>query len=193
MIHYVCGLTQTNPFAEVYLKTGQCFHYNRGQVTVYNAPDAWFYVEPGQPPEFDKPPEKFFGAVNMTTNDAIALVKATFHKLGYDLSTLHLNQPPTVVPPRRYGANFFSRCFLYWLVDENSGTTRSYVQAEVDFASKTIKSIGINVEANKNLWRNPPDAGMPVPVIPDEPPQKSSVASPSRPPVSLPPGMPLPK
>ena len=192
MSHYTCGITHTEPFAEIYLKTGPCFHYNHGQVTVYNAPNAWYYVEAGKPPDFDKPAENYFGAINMTTNEAVTLVKKAIIQLGYSPKNLHMDKAPAITPPRKYGSNYFARCFLYWLVDPYSETTRSYVQAEVDMSDRSIKSLGINVEANTSLWRNPPDVGIPIPTFPDQPSQSAPAAEVQKPPVHLPPGMPLP-
>jgi len=95
---------------------------------------------------------------NMTAGEAVVLVRQTVTKLGYSERTLHINVPPRISGPGWWGTNRIARCFMVW-DDEITGQT--YVNAEVDVATKTLKSLYINDHMVTNIWRKPPTVDTP--------------------------------
>ena len=156
MARYICGLVDSDPMAVVYLKNGARFNYHHGQVTAFYADDA--YRIPG-----DKQGrvEDFYGKDNMSAKEATSLVREIVKRLGYSAKLLHLDEPPQVAPPRKYGTNLFARYFLIWQ-EPNQGAFRA--SAEVDATTKRLKALYINHRANTNIWRAPPQIDAPMTV-----------------------------
>jgi hypothetical protein len=187
---YICSLVDNDPMASFNLKNGAHFDYRHGQVIGFYAPDVmelpgreWPY--PIQ--ERERFQKKFYGPINMTTNEVVVLVRKTIQKLGYSETTLHVDEPPSMWGPSWWGTNQIARCTVQWH-EPNEGAIQ--VQAEVDLTTKTVKSLYINDHANTKIWRSPPDIGIPLQSVPS--PSPSPTSEESKPPVSLPPGMPLP-
>jgi hypothetical protein len=101
---------------------------------------------------------QFFGPVNLNEEDALRAARKAIRNLGYSEKVLHMDVPPRIGGPNRWGTNWVARCFLSWR-EPDQGTTRA--TAEVDMATKTLKSLYINDHANTNIWRAPPK--IPVP------------------------------
>ena len=154
MASYVCGRVEDDPIAQLYLKTGYRFSYGHGQVVACYAPDASFV--PGEP---QKSIENFLGSVNLTTNEAVALVREIINRLGYPESALRLSESPLIPTQPRKGTNVFSRYFLHWK-EPKGGPYR--VVAEVDATHKVLKSLYINDRVNTNSWRLPPKVNIPA-------------------------------
>jgi hypothetical protein len=159
---YSCGLVDSDPMAEVNLKDGTRFNYSHGQVIGFYASDVmelpgkhWPY----SPLEYDKFQKKFYGPVNMTTKEAVALVRQSIENLGYSGSVLNIDEAPLAGGPSWWGTNRIARCSMQWQ-EPNQGAIR--VQAEVDLAAKSIKSLYINDHANTNIWRKPPRIDVPI-------------------------------
>jgi len=144
---YICGLVDGDPMAVVYLDSGDRFNYSHGQVIAFYSKDA--FRIPG-----DKEGEvkDFYGKVNLTTREAVSLVRQTLKKLGYSEAELGVNQPPQVAPPRNYGTNVFARYFVTW--QDSNGMFRA--AAEIDASNRKLKGVYINDRINTNIWRNPP-------------------------------------
>jgi hypothetical protein len=152
---YSLGLIDGDPCAFLDLKTGQRFVYSHGQVIAFYSSDVMELPGRENPrfPEYEKFQSRFYGRLNMTTNQAAALVRDTVQRLGYSLPVLHMDERPFFGGPRRWGTNWVARCLVFW--DEpGQGATR--VEAEVDMAARRLKSLYINDHANSNIWRSPP-------------------------------------
>jgi hypothetical protein len=161
MEKYNCGLVDGDPRAFIDLKTGARFVYSHGQVISFYTPDVmelpgreW----PHSSPDYEKFWAKFYGPINMTTNEAVALVRQTVKKLGYSERILHMDEPPRIGGPSWWGTNRVARCFLNWQEPDDGAF---YVVAEVDMGTKTLKSLYINDHANTNIWREPPKIVVP--------------------------------
>jgi hypothetical protein len=89
----------------------------------------------------------------MTTDEAVNLVRQTVKKLGYSETLFHIDEQPRVSGPGWWGTNRIARCLIVWR-DVSKGLT--YVNAEVDVANKTLKSLYINDDAVTNIWLQPP-------------------------------------
>lgn len=196
-ISYECGLVDDDPMASFKLKTGARFDYRHGQVIAFYAPDVMTMPGRQHPmtyPDIDHDRAKFFGTVNMTTNDAVLLVRHTIAKLGYSEQDLHIDTLPHISGPGWWGTNRIARCFIEW---RNNVTGATWVNAEVDIGKKVLKSLYVNDHANTSIWRNPPTIGVPLSVLPAQiEPSSASSTPPSsgeqKPPVNLPPNMLLP-
>ena len=110
----------------------------------------WVHL-PGE--AWKRPVENYYGPINITSNQAIALVRETIVRLGYSEKILRVDEPPLVNPPTKRGGGTIARYFINWK-ESRAGAFR--VVAEVDATSKTIKSLYINDHANTNIWRDPP-------------------------------------
>jgi hypothetical protein len=158
---YECGLVDGDPMASFNLKSGARFVYRHGQVIAFYASDVMH--NPNQNPSYsypgiDQEQAKFFGPINMTTNEAVALVRQTIRKLGYSEKMLHVDEPPRIYGPGWWGTNRIARCFMVW---SESVDPPTWVNAEVDVAKKTLKALYINDHAITNIWRTPPKIDLP--------------------------------
>jgi hypothetical protein len=149
MSRYICSLVDNDPMAVVDLKTHARFVYRHGQVIAFYAPDVMHV--PGE--DDNKSAQQFFGPINMTSNQAVALVRQTVVRLGYSEKVLHLDDDPFVNGPAKHGGGIIARYFLNWK-ESREGAFR--VVAEVDATTKLLKSLYINDHANTNIWREPP-------------------------------------
>jgi len=159
---YICGLVDDDPRAFFDLKAGGHFVYGHGRVLAFYAADVmqlpgrdW----PSAPDEMERFQSKFYGPVNMTTNDAVNLVRAIVRKLGYSEKELQVDNPPSVNGPARWGNKFIARVFVQWQAPR-MGPFR--VVAEVDMAERRLASLYINDHANTNIWMQPPRIDAPV-------------------------------
>jgi hypothetical protein len=143
----MCGLVDGDPMAVVYLKRGDRFNYSHGQVIAFYSKDA-FRI----PGDKEGDVKDFYGKVNLTTKEAVSLMRQTVKKLGYAEAVLGVDEPPQVAPPRDYGTNVFGRYFLTWR--DSNGMFRA--AAEIDATSRELKALYINDRINTNIWRNPP-------------------------------------
>jgi hypothetical protein len=153
---YNCGIVDGDTMAQIDLKKGDRFVYRHGQVIAFYTSDAQDFPmqeHPATYPQIDQYQAKFFGPINMTTNQAVALVRQTLGKLGYAPAVLHVDQPPRVYGPGWWGTNRTARCFMVWSETVDPPT---WVNAEVDVAKKTLKSLYINDHAITSIWRIPP-------------------------------------
>ena len=183
-----CGLVDNDPRAFMNLRTGERFVYGHGQVLAYYAPDV--KQLPGRPATWAEQ-ARFVGPINMTTNEAVALVRQTLRKLGYSESVLRIEgRPARIMPAPRFGTNFIARYFPSWREPDEGPFL---VCAEVDATTRTLKSLYVNDHANTNIWRSPPKIDVPTgAVIPehDEPLPATPLPSDMRPPPATPPGTP---
>lgn len=191
MAHYDCEWEATQTVAVfLYLKTGDRFVYRHGRVIEFDAVNAVRWQAPNSPPE-DKPPERFYGPVKMSSDEAWATVRKAITQLDWPAQVPQLKKKPEIVPPRKDGANYFARYFFNWWPNDEG---MQIAVAEVDATTKKIKSLGINDRANTNIWREPPKIDVPMGVkITDN--NQSLPSVPSGMPVlvpTLPPSMPLP-
>lgn len=99
---------------------------------------------------------------------------------GYPAKVPRLKKRPEIVPPQKYGTNYFARYFLNWWPDDEG---MQIAVAEVDATTKKLKALGINDLAYTNIWRQHPKTALPmVPEVPEhgEPASPRAPASTSR-------------
>jgi hypothetical protein len=154
---FICGLVDGDPMAAFSLKNEARFTYRHGQVIAFYAPDVMELPDrqnSHDPKEFERFQANFYGKVNMTTNESVALVRETVSKLGYTKKMLHIDKPPGVYGPNWWGTNRIARSFIIWKEPSDGPFC---VTSEVDVANKKIKSLYINDHALTNIWRKPPE------------------------------------
>ena len=97
-----------------------------------------------------------FGPINITTNDAINLVKESVHKLGYSVKVLNDNAPPTSLtgPFILNDGNRVPYCEMRWVDNTHNGY---YIEAQVDMERKTL--IELNV-ISRELNRKSPSVSV---------------------------------
>jgi hypothetical protein len=153
---YQCGLVDGDPMAAFKLTGGAQFDYEHGQVIAFYSADARDLpgrVRPTTYPGIDREQAKYFGPVNMTADETVALVRQTARRLGYSEHALHLDETPSVVGPGWWGTNRIARCFIEWRASIDGP---AYVNAEVDVSKKVLKSLYVNDHAVTGIWRQPP-------------------------------------
>jgi hypothetical protein len=180
MASYSLGLVDGDPRAFLDLKTGERFIYGHGQVIAFYSSDVMTLPGRENPrfPAYEKFQARFYGRINMTTNQAAALVRETVKRLGYSPQVLHMDERPHFGGPNRWGTNWVARCFVWW-EEPRQGATR--VNAEVDLATKTIKSLYINDHANTNIWREPPKVAVPTGAVTSQHHQQPPMVLPGTP------------
>ena len=159
---YNCGIVEGDPRAFIDMKGGERFVYSHGQVVAFYSADAMNNPRRNLSytyPEIDRDRAKFFGPVNLTTNDAVALVRRTLKNLGYSEKAIHVDVAPRINGPSWWGTNRIARCSIQWRESIDGAT---YVNSEVYMANKSLKSLYINDHANTNIWREPPN----IPIAP---------------------------
>ena len=186
MPHYDCGVIGGLPRACVYLKTGDRFWYEHGLVIEFNAHNSVDWPPPGRIPE-DKPHEGFFGPVNMSSKEALAVVRKAVNQLGYSSLVPQLKRDPEIVPPRKEGTNYFARYFFNWWPNDDG---MQIAAAEVDATTKQLKRFFIDDKGNPKIWRDPPKIDVPLTIETNAPPRANQPALTSPPP-SLPPATPI--
>jgi len=185
MANCVCGLVDNDPMAELDMKSGERFVYRHGQVIDCYTADAEYIPGregPRSRAESYQYWKRFYGPINMTTNEAVALVRQTARKLGYSERVLRIDAPPIVNGPGWRGTNRIARCFVLWL---DADKVRTRVSAEVDMARRTLKSLYLNDHLNTNIWRYPPKIDVPTGAVVtdhEKPPPAPAPRTPAPPP-----------
>ncbi len=187
MPHYECWYDKTRGLVVVlYLRTGDRFWYEHGRVIEFEAAEAERWIAPNSPYE-DKPREMFFGPVNLSSNEALAAVRKAVKGLGWEQVT-RLKERPEIVPPRKYGTNYFARYFFNWWPHDRG---MQVGVAEVNATTKRIVSLYIDDGSNPQIWREPPKIDVPPMIETNAPEPRPSQPTPALPPPSLPPPTPL--
>lgn len=158
---YECGLIEGRPQFFLDFKSGARFIYSSGQVIAFYSSDVM--TLPGRElppfPENEKFQARFYGPINVSSNQAVSLVRQTLKQLGYSEKVLQLETAPRVSLPQKYGTNTIARYTLIW---RQPKTGASRVVAEVNAAAGTLTSLYVNDRINTNIWREPPKIDAPM-------------------------------
>jgi hypothetical protein len=153
------GIVEGDPLAFINLKNGARFVYGHGQIIAFYATNVMQL--PGRPDSWEAC-GRFVGPINMTSNDAVALVRQTLKRLGYSQKALHVDEPPTYVGcPAKWRVGYIARYFPNW---KQSWDGPFRVCAEVDATTKRVTSLYVNDHALTNIWRRPPKINVPLTV-----------------------------
>ncbi len=171
------GIVEDDPYAFINLKNGARFVYSHGQVIAYYATNAMQL--PGRPDSWEAC-ARFVGPINMSSNDAVALVRQTLKKLGYSEKMLRVDEPPTYVgEPAKWGNGYIARYFPNW---KESWDGPFRVCAEVDATTKVVTSLYVNDHVITNIWRQPPKINVPLTMETNQPPTRANQPAPTLPP-----------
>jgi nitrogen fixation protein len=107
----------------IILKNGWSFSFGGGYVNGFESPHSYFGLQ-----DPDKIP-KFYGKVQMTTNEAVVLARKTVKQLGIKLGDVFADQEPQVTPPVKIETNVVPRYIIQW-TDPCGGHIRMEVNAQ---------------------------------------------------------------
>jgi hypothetical protein len=129
-------------------------------VNGYYAPDA-FVTAVGHPVHI----KEFEGKWNLTTNQAIDLVKKTLAKLDYPTNNIHMDFAPNIIFPAGDFRKIIPRYMFEWYYKNAEGDDLlSKVEAEVNADSGKLESLYYH---DKAYWGCRPPIDVPIanPVI----------------------------
>ena len=143
------------PHAEITLTNGWRFVYRHTMVNGYYAPDA-FVTAVGHPIHL----KDFEGKWNMTTNQAIDLVKKTLAKLDYPTNNIHVDFAPNIIFPAGDFRKIIPRYFFEWHFENAThDDLQSKVEAEVNADSGKLESLYYD---DKAYWISRPPIDVPI-------------------------------
>ena len=143
------------PHCEIELTNGWRFIYRHAMINGHYAPDN--FCNSDQRPIHVK---EFEGKWNLTTNQAIELVKKTLAKLNYPTNNIHMDFAPHIIFP----AGDFRKIIPYYFFEwdyENAAhdDLQSKVEAEVNADNGKLESLYYD---DKTYWNNRPAIDVPI-------------------------------
>jgi hypothetical protein len=150
----------------VWLTNGYWFNFSLGYVEGFRSSTNWFS---NQNDNWDdlKYLKRYIGKDNMTTNEAVALARSSFVKLGYKLADFNLDAAPTRLegPYDTKKLGHIPFCRVEWDnpavdTDEKRAGQISLVQFDIDLQRKQIVGMGLS---STNFWRPNPQ----IDVVPE--------------------------
>jgi hypothetical protein len=143
------------PHAEITLTNGWRFIYRHTMVNGFYAPDA-FVTSVGHPVHV----KEFEGKWNLTTNQAVDLVKRTLAKLDFPTNNIHLDFAPNTIFPAGEFKKIIPRYFFEWFYENAArDDLLSKVEAEVNAASGKLESLYYD---DKAYWGSRPPIDAPI-------------------------------
>lgn len=143
------------PHAEIELTNGWRFVYRHTMVNGYYAPDNLFASD-NRPIHI----EEFEGKWNLTTNQAIELVRKTLTKLDYPTNNIHMDFAPNIIPPAGDFKKIIPRYFFEWYYENAAhDDLQSRLEAEVDANSGKLESFYYD---DKAYWGSRPPIDVPI-------------------------------
>ena len=145
------------PHAEIELTNGWRFIYRHTMVNGYYAPDVFVTV--------DKRPfhlKEFQGKWNLTTNQAVELVKKTLAKLNFPTNNIHMDFAPNIIFPAGNFKQIIPRYFFEWDYENAAhDDLQSKVEAEVNADNGKLESLYYD---DKAYWNSRPSIDVPISV-----------------------------
>jgi hypothetical protein len=161
------------PHCEIWLTNGWRFIYRHCMVNGYYAPDV-FVTTDNRPFHL----KEFEGKWNLTTNQAIELVKRTVAKLNFPTNNIHMDFAPNII----YAAGDFKKIiprysFEWYYENAAHDDLQSKVEAEVNADNGMLESLYYDDKAYWNC-RPPIDVpiSLPMPVETNQPSSKTSAS-----------------
>lgn len=143
------------PHAEITLTNGWRFIYRHTMVNGYYAPGA-FVTSVNRSIHV----KEFEGKWNLTTNQAIDLVKSTLAKLDFPTNNIHMDFAPTVILPAGEFRAKIPRYYLEWYyANAAHDDLQSKVEAEVNADSGELESLYYD---DKAYWDSRPPIDVPI-------------------------------
>jgi hypothetical protein len=143
------------PHAEITLTNGWRFIYRHTMVNGYYSPNA-LVTAVGRPIHV----KELEGKWNLTTNQAIKLIKETLTKLDYPTNNIHMDFAPNVVFPAGNFRSTIPRYFFEWHYENAThDDLQSKVEAEVNADSGKLESLYYD---DKAYWDSRPPIDVPI-------------------------------
>lgn len=143
------------PHAEVKLTNGWRFIYRHTMVNGHYAPNV-FVTTDNRPFHI----KEFEGKWNLTTNQAIELVKKTLAKLNYPTNNIHMDFAPNIIYPAGDFKKIIPRYFFEWHYENAAhDDLQSKVEAEVNADSDKLESLYYD---DKAYWGSRPPIDVPI-------------------------------
>jgi len=143
------------PHCEIELTNGWRFIYRHSMVNGYYAPSTLF---DNQNRPFHL--KEFKGPWNLSTNQAIELVKKTLAKLDYPTNNIHMDFVPNILYPPDDFKKVIPRYFFEWYYENAAhDDLQSKVEAEVNADSGKLESLYYD---DKAYWGSRPPIDMPI-------------------------------
>jgi hypothetical protein len=143
------------PHCEIILTNGWRFTYRHCMVNGYYAPDV-FVTTDNHPFHL----EDFEGKWNLTTNQAIELVKKTLAKLDYPTNNLHMGFSPNIIFAAGDFRKIIPRYFFEWYYENAMhDDLQSKVEAEVNADTGKLESLYYD---DKAYWDCRPPINVPI-------------------------------
>lgn len=145
------------PHAEVTLTNGWRFVYRHAMVNGFYSPNI--LVSTGYRPYHAR---EFEGKWNLTTNQAIELVKKTLAKLNYPTNNVHMDFAPNVICAAGDFKKSIPRYFFEWHYENVAhDDLQSKVEAEVNADNGKLESLYYD---DKAYWGSRPAIDVPISV-----------------------------
>jgi nitrogen fixation protein len=142
------------PHCEIWLTNGWRFIYRHTMVNGYDTPDRLGKRGPMHIKDFA-------GKWNLTTNQAIEVVKAALAKLDYPTNNVHMDFEPTVIIPAGEFKKIIPRYMFEWYYKDGSGHQTSRIEAEVNADNGKLESLFYD---DKAYWDSRPPIDVPISV-----------------------------
>jgi hypothetical protein len=143
------------PHCEITLTNGWRFIYRHTMVNGYYAPDV-FVSNDNRPFHV----REFEGKWNLTTNQAIELVKKTLAKLNYPTNNIHMDFAPNIIYAAGDFKKIIPRCFFEWNYENAAyDDLQSKVEAEVNADNGKLESLYYD---DKAYWGSRPPIDAPI-------------------------------
>ena len=139
----------------LWLTNNYWFVLENGKVRGFRSPDDWFTMAQ----EYWDHLERYVGKDNMTTNEAIELVRVSFRKLGYDPKDFGVDALPTQLQGSHDNQKLghIPYCRIEWSSPQAANQeefNRSYhIQFDIDMQTKQIVGMSLN---GKKFFRPDP-------------------------------------
>lgn len=143
------------PHAEITLTNGWRFIYRHTMVNGYYAPDNFFSSDDRKIHIRD-----FDGKWNLTTNQAIEIVRKAIAKLDYPTNHIHIEDAKTFIYAASVAKEHIPRLNFQWYYEPNDDL-QSRLEAEVNMDNGKLESLYYD---DKAYWNSRPPIDVPISV-----------------------------
>jgi hypothetical protein len=141
------------PHAEIWLTNGWHFIYRHTMVNGYDAPDNLFASDDRRIHIRD-----FEGKWNLTTNQAIEIVRQALKKLDYPTNNIHMEDAKTFIYTAAVNREHIPRLNFQWYYEPND-ELQSRLEAEVNMDNGKLESLYYD---DKAYWGSRPPIDVPI-------------------------------
>jgi hypothetical protein len=136
-------------------RTGNTYWFEKGHVSAFRSAENYFELQDS------KCIPAFYGRLEITQEEAVAVARHAVQKLGYSHEEAYTDLSPDVIGPPQVGTNVVPRFLIKWAIPNQPGYS---VIAEVNGSTKKIEKLELLA---RGFARKPPS----VPGLVASPPQ----------------------